>query len=119
MSAKSVIMRGDVRWASLAEPAGSSPGYRRPVVVVSADSFNASAINTVVVVAMSSNLDLERAPGNVAVSGDRSGLRKDSVVNVSQILTLDKRHLDDRVSTLDDATMGQIESGLRLVLDLS
>ncbi len=119
MSSKAAILRGDVRWPTLAEPVGSSPGYRRPVVVASADSFNASAINTVVVAAISSNLDRERAPGNVAVHGDRSRLRKDSVVKVSQILTLDKRHLDDRVTTLDDATMSQIESGLRLVLDLS
>jgi mRNA interferase MazF len=113
-----VIARGDVRWASLGEPAGSGPGYRRPVVVVSADSFNASTINTVIVVAISSDLALEQAPGNVFLPVGRSALSKDSVANVSQILTIDRRQLGDTVGSLDVETMNQIESGLRRVLQL-
>ena len=81
-----MIARGDICWVPLGKPSGSAPGYRRPVVVVSADSFNTSAINTVVVVAISSNLALEQAPGNVFLPMDRSNLSKDSVANVSQIL---------------------------------
>jgi len=113
-----VIARGDIRWASLGEPTGSAPGYRRPIVVVSADSFNASAINTVVVVAISSNLALEHGPGNVFLPTSRSKLSKDSVANVSQILTIDKRQLGEEVGSLDIETMNQIESGLRRVLQL-
>jgi mRNA interferase MazF len=113
-----VISRGDIHWASIGDPIGSSPGYRRPVVVVSADVFNASSINTVVVATISSNTDLDRAPGNVLLAKSRSGLRKDSVVNVSQIVTLEKRQLDERVAALDSETMTQIEFGLRLVLQL-
>ncbi len=113
-----MIARGEVWWAELAAPTGSGPGKRRPVVVVSADSFNLSRIGTVVAVAISSNLDLVAAPGNVAVPASRSGLPKDSVVNVSQIVTLDKRQLGERVGVLDHDTLDQIEAGLRLVLDL-
>jgi mRNA interferase MazF len=89
------------------------------VLIVSADSFNLSRIGTVIVVAISSNVDLAAAPGNVAVPAGRSGLPKDSVVNVSQIVTLDKRQLAERVGALDHDTLGQIEAGLRLVLDLT
>ena len=89
------------------------------MLVVSADSFNLSRIGTVVAVAISSNLDLAAAPGNVAVPASRSGLSKDSVVNVSQIVTLDKRQLSDRVSALDFDTLAQIEAGLQLALDLA
>lgn len=113
-----MIARGEVWWAELPAPTGSGPGKRRPVVVVSADSFNLSRIGTVVAAAISSNLDLAAAPGNVAVPASRSGLPKDSVVNVSQIVTLDKRQLGERVGALDRNTLAQIEAGLRLVLDL-
>ena len=113
-----MIARGEVWLAELPAPTGSGPGKRRPVVVVSADSFNLSRIGTVVAVAISSNLDLAAAPGNVAVPASRSGLPKDSVVNVSQIVTLDKRQLGERVGVLDHDTLAQIEAGLRLVLDL-
>ncbi len=89
------------------------------MLVVSADSFNRSRIGTLLAVTISSNLDLAVAPGNVAVPASRSGLSKDSVVNVSQIVTLDKRQLTERVGTIDLDTLAQIEAGLRLSLDLA
>ena len=113
-----MIARGEIWWAELPAPTGSGPGKRRPVLVVSADSFNLSRIGTVVAVTISSNVDLAAAPGNVAVPASRSGLPKDSVANVSQIVTLDKRQLAERVGALDYDTLDQIEAGLRLVLDL-
>ena len=113
-----VIGRGEIWWAELPAPTGSAPGKRRPVLVVSADSFNLSRISTIVAVAISSNVDLAAAPGNVAVPAGRSGLPKDSVVNVSQIITLDKRQLGERVGALDHDSLAQIDAGIRLVLDL-
>jgi mRNA interferase MazF len=113
-----VISRGDIWWAELPAPTGSGPSKRRPVVVVSADSFNLSRIGTVVAVTISSNVDLVAAPGNVALPQSRSGLPKDSVVNVSQIVTLDKRQVAERVGAVDNDTLGQIDAGLRLALDL-
>ena len=113
-----MISRGEIWWAELPAPTGSGPGKRRPVLIVSADSFNLSRIGTIVAVAISSNLDLAAAPGNVAVPSGRSGLSRDSVVNVSQNVTLDKRQLGERVGVVDHDTLAQIDAGLRLVLDL-
>ena len=113
-----VPARGEIWWANLPEPAGSGPGYRRPVLVVSADSFNLSRLNTLVGVAISSNVELAESPGNVELAGADSGLRRDSVVNVTQVLTLDKTRLDDRVGEVDAATMRRVEAGLRMVLGL-
>ena len=111
--------RGEIYWAELHEPAGSEPGYRRPVLIVSADSFNLSGINTVVVAAISSNTDLADAPGNVDLPASISTLRRDSVVNVSQVLTIDKTRVSDRAGSVDFPTMRRVEAGLRLVLDLN
>ena len=113
-----MILRGEIWWAELPAPTGSGPGKRRPVLVVSADSFHLSRIGTIIAVAISSNVDLAEAPGNVGLPAVRTGLPKDSVVNVSQIITLDKRQLGQRVATLDHDTLAQIETGIRLVLDL-
>ena len=110
--------RGEIYWAELREPVGSEPGYRRPVLVVSADSFNRSGLNTVVAVGMSSNTDLAEAPGNVELPANASGLRRDSVVNVSQVLTLDKTRIAGRAGAVDFPTMRRVESGLKLVLEL-
>ena len=110
--------RGEIWWANLPQPAGSGPGYRRQVLVVSADSFNLSHLNTVIGVAISSNVDLAESPGNVELTSADTGLRRDSVVNVTQVLTLDKTHVDDRVGGVDAATMWRVEAGLRLVLGL-
>lgn len=119
MTASSVPARGEIWWADLPEPAGSEPGYRRPVLVVSADSFNLSDLNTVVGVAISSNVDLAESPGNVELAAADSGLRRDSVVNVTQVLTIDKARLDDRAGEIDTASMWRVEAGLRLVLELA
>jgi mRNA interferase MazF len=113
-----VMRRGDIWWASLPEPQGSEPGYRRPVLVVQADDFNRSWIATVVVAVLTSNCALAEAPGNVLLKARRSGLRKDCVVNVSQVVTLDKRFLTKRVKALDRQTMVEVDNGLRLVLSL-
>src|SRR5207237_7430259 len=85
-----VVAQGDVCWASLPDPAGSGPGFRRPVVVVQGDAFNASRIATVVVVPLTSNLRWASAPGNALLSARRTGLSRDSVANVSQIVSVDR-----------------------------
>ena len=85
-----VIQRGEIWWASLPEPRGSEPGYSRPVLVVQADDFNRSRINTVIAVVITSNIRLAEAPGNVLLSRKATGLPKQSVANVSQLITLDK-----------------------------
>lgn len=110
------MQRGDIWWATLPEPAGSGPGYRRPVLVVQSDDFNRSRIATVVVAVLTSNVALAHAPGNVLLRARRAGLPKDSVVNVSQLLIVDKRLLIEKVRTLDPASMAEVDDGLRLVL---
>jgi mRNA interferase MazF len=95
-----VIAQGEVWWADLPDPVGSEPGFRRPVVVVQCNAFNRSRIATVVCVALTSNLRWAEAPGNVSLSARLTGLERDSVANVSQIVTLDKTHLTDRVGRL-------------------
>jgi mRNA interferase MazF len=113
-----VIRRGDVWWAGLPEPRGSEPGFRRPVVVVQADEFNASRIATVMVVPLTSNVRLAAAPGNVPLGARETGLRKASVANVSQVLTIDKAFLHDRVKALPARRLDEIDAGLRLALAL-
>jgi mRNA interferase MazF len=114
-----VIERGEVWWADIAPPAGSGPGFRRPVVVISADAFNQSRINTVLVAVVTSNVELARAPGNVSVLAGAVGLAKDSIVNVTQLTTLDKRQLTERAGRLDFQLLDELDSGLRLALALS
>jgi mRNA interferase MazF len=113
------MQRGEVWWASLPTPRGSGPGLRRPVVVVSADSFNTSAIRTVLVAAITSNERLAKAPGNVRLTRRQSGLPRISVVNVSQLLTLDKQFLAERVKALPSSVMLDVSAGLALVLGVS
>lgn len=110
--------RGEVWWAVLGQPRASEPGFPRPVLVVQSDRFNESAIQTVVVAAISSNLRLAEAPGNVRVRRAETGLPKDSVVNVSQVLTLDRSFLRDRSGILPARRMNTVAMGLRLVLGL-
>lgn len=112
------MRRGEIWWAKLPVPTGSEPGYRRPVVVVQTDDFNRSTINTVICVAITSNMHLAYAPGNVTLSARISGLRKPSVINVSQLITLDKGFFVKKVTNLNHHLMGQIDEGLRLVLKL-
>jgi mRNA interferase MazF len=113
-----VIERGEVWWASLPEPSGSEPGYRRPLLVVQADAFNRSRLQTVVAVVLTSNLRLVEAPGNVLVPAQASGLPKDSVASVSQVVTVDRDFLTERAGRLRGRTLEAVEDGLRLVLDL-
>lgn len=113
-----MIARGHIWWVDLGRPAGSEPGYRRPVLIVSSDDFNDSAIATVVVAAITSNLGLARSPGNVLLDADSSGLATESVVNVTQLATIDKQQLAEQVGSLDFAAVAQVEAGLRLALDL-
>jgi mRNA interferase MazF len=111
------LAQGQVWWASLAEPIGSAPGYRRPVVVVQGNRFNRSRIATVVVVPITRTLRLADQPGNVLLQGVGSGLPGDSVANVSQILTIDRSQLDELVSHLDDRLLDQILLGIQLLLE--
>ena len=110
------MKRGELWWASLSVPLGSGPGYRRPVVVVQANPLNQSRIATVVVATVTSNLSLAEAPGNVRVGKAESGLGKASIVNVSQLVTLDRSVLTERVRSLPAEVMRAIDDGLRLVL---
>ena len=112
------MQRGSIWWADLPEPVGAAPGYRRPVLLIQANAFTDSRIATVVVRIITSNLRLAAAPGNVLLSAVESGLPKDSVVNVSQIVTLDKQTLDEPIGQVSARTLTLIESGIRLVLDL-
>ncbi len=111
-----VIAQGEIWWADLGEPQGSEPGFRRPVVVVQADSFNRSRISTVVCVPLTSNMRWADAPGNVALDSSTTGLPKDSVANVSQIVTLDRDCLTDRVGTLAEAKRDLVLYGIDVVL---
>jgi mRNA interferase MazF len=113
-----VMQRGEIWWASLPEPLGSEPGYRRPLVIVQADSFNRSGIRTVLGVALTINLRLADAPGNVLLTSPQTGLPKDCVANVSQVVTANKSLLTERIGVLVPSLMERIEEGLRLVLDL-
>jgi len=111
-----VISQGDVCWASLRDPVGSGAGFRRPVVIVQGDSFNASRISTAVVVPLTSNLRLAAAPGNVALPSATTGLSKDSVANVSQIVAIDRESLTERVGRVTDTQLSRIMAGIDLVL---
>lgn len=113
-----VIERGEIWWADLPEPLGSGPGFRRPVLIVQADDFNRSRIATVIAVVITSNTRLAQAPGNVLLAKDATKLPKVSVANISQVVTLDKSFLTEKVSTLTPHLMAQIDQGLRLVLRL-
>jgi len=113
-----VIRRGECWWASLPEPAASEPGYRRPVLVIQSDDFNRSRIATVIVVVITSNLKLAEAPGNVLLPKKSTGLGRDSVANISQVVTIDKSFLTERIGAVPEHLLEQIEEGLRLVMKL-
>lgn len=112
------VRRGDIWWASVPPAVGSGPGYRRPVLVVQADEFNLSRIGTVIGLVMTSNLRLGGPPGNVELSPRETGLPKPSIANVSQIITVNRRFLTERVSRLGVRKLREVESGLRLALEL-
>jgi mRNA interferase MazF len=112
------MYRGEIWWANFPQPMGSEPGYRRPILIVSDDGFNRSEIKTIIAVVITSNLELAKAPSNVYLGKHQTGLPKDSVVNVLQVVTLDKGFLTDRVGTLERELMEMIDEGLRMVLYL-
>jgi mRNA interferase MazF len=113
-----MIHRGSIWWADLSSPSGAGPGYRRPILILQADAFNSSRIATVIGIAITSNLRLAAAPGNVLLPAAESGLPRNSVINVSQIITLDKDDLDEPAGTVSARILIAVEQGIRLVLDL-
>lgn len=113
-----MVARGEIWWADFGDSVGSEPGYRRPALVVSSDRFNRSRIPTAIVTAITSNLRLAAAPGNVELEIASTGLPKASVVNVSQTLVIDRSRLVEPVGILDSVAMNRVDDGLRLVLAL-
>lgn len=113
-----MIRRGSICWADLGEARGSKPAKRRPVLVIQSDPFNASRLATTIAAVITSNTALAAMPGNVFVPAAVSGLPRDSVVNVTAIVTLDKSDLDDEIGRLPSSLMDDIDRGLRSVLDL-
>ena len=112
-----MIQQGDIYWVDLGEPIGSEPGFRHPHVVVQNDVFNGSRIHTVVVCALTSNLQRAEAPGNVLLKPGEANLPKQSVVNVSRIFTVDKRQLEEKIGSLSTLRVREILDGIRLVLE--
>ena len=112
------MRRGEIWWASLPEPTGSGAGFRRPLLIVSANSFNDSGISTVVATVITSNLRLADAPGNVRLPVKGTGLAKVSVANVSQIITVDKTFLTERIGKLNPRLLAEVDAGLRIVLSV-
>jgi len=110
------VRRGELWWAELPEPTGTGPGHRRPVVIVQSDAFTASRIATVIVAAVTSRARLGAAPGNVRLPRGTSGLPRDSVVNVTQMLAIDRDLLVERAGVLDAQRLRELDDGLRLVL---
>lgn len=112
------MYRGEIWWASLPDPMGSEPGYRRPVLIIQDDVFTQSRINTVIVVVITSNTQLAEAPGNTLLQSKATGLPKDSVANVSQVFTVDKKFLVERIGMLPEYLQDKVDEGLRTVLYL-
>jgi len=113
-----VVQRRDVWWADLDPPQGSGPGFRRPILIAQADAFNRSRLQTVIAVILTSNLRLIDAPGNVLLTRKVAGLPKDSVANVSQVVTLDRELLLEKAGQVPAGVMAQVDAGLCLALDL-
>lgn len=113
-----MIERGGIYWVDLGDPRGHLPGKRRPVVVISADAYNASQLGTVVAAVITSNTSLAVLPGNVFLPASATGLPQDSVVNVTAIVTLDKADLDDPIDVLPSYLSDELDRGLRRVLQL-
>src|ERR1700686_54676 len=112
------MRRGEIWWASLAEPQGPGPGFRRPVLIVQSNELNESAIRTSICAAMTSNMRLAQAPGNVRVPRRVGRLPHESVINVSQLITLDKRMLTEKAGCLPAESLRDVEAGIKLVLAL-
>ena len=112
------MRRGEVWWASMSTPTGSEPGYRRPVLIVQSNAFTESRIQTVLVAVLTSNLDLAAAPGNLVIKRKQSGLTRDSVINVSQVVTLNKAFLTEKAGSVPQKLMNAVDEGLRLAMGL-
>ncbi len=112
-----VINQGDVYWVDLGEPSGSDPGYKHPHVVIQNNLFNRSQIRTVIVLALTSNLQRADAPGNVLLEKGEANLPKQSVVNVSQVFTVDRSQLDEHIGTLSAKRVREILTGIKLVIE--
>lgn len=113
-----VVARKEIWWADLEEPRGSEPAYRRPILVVQADAFNRSRLRTVIGVALTSRTRYLDAPGNVLLPATETGLPRDSVANVTQLVTVDEDYLAECSGQIPAVLMSRIEAGLRLVMDL-
>lgn len=113
-----VVRRGEVWWASLNYPRASEPGLRRPVIIIQSNEFNKSKINTCIAIVITSNIRLAEAPGNIYLPKKSTNLPKDSVANVSQIITIDKSFLSERVGKLNQKLLSKLSEGLKLVLEL-
>lgn len=113
-----MIGRGEIWWATLPAPIASEPGYRRPLLVIQSDDFNQSRIGTVISAVITSNIQLSDAPGNVLLSKKESGLPKKSVVNVSQLITVDKSFFTAKIGSIGALKLQEVEAGIRLVLSL-
>ncbi|MBI5181668.1 MAG: type II toxin-antitoxin system PemK/MazF family toxin [Nitrospirae bacterium] len=111
------IKQGDIFWVDLGIPGGSEPGYRHPHVVIQNNLFNESKINTVAVCAITSNIKRAKAPGNILLKKGEGGLKKDSVVNVSQVITIDKSDLIEKTGTLSQFRMRQVVEGIKLLIE--
>jgi len=111
------IMQGDIYWVELGAPKGSEPGYRHPHVVVQNNVFNASRINTVVVCALTTNLKRSQAPGNVTLDKGEANLNKKSVVNISQVVTINKSDLKEKIGSLSSNKVKKIVEGIKLLLE--
>ena len=111
------INQGDIYWIDFGTPEGSSPGYRRPHIVIQNNLFNASKINTVVLCAVTSNLKWAKAPGNVMLKKGEANLPKESVVNISQLVTVDKNFLVEKIGAVSAARIREINQGLSLLLE--
>lgn len=112
-----IIRQGDIFWVNLGSPKGSEPGYRHPHVVIQNDVFNASRINTVVVCALTTNLRRAQAPGNVTLNKEEANLAKKSVVNISQVLTVNKSDLKDKIGSLSSERTKEIIDGIKLLVE--
>jgi mRNA interferase MazF len=112
------MTRGDIWWVDLGIPFGSEPGFRRPVIIIQDDSFNDSNINTIIVVPLTTNLHLSEAPGNFLLTKKETALPKDSVVNISQLATIDRERFLKKVSNLKAKHLIKINEGIRLILSL-
>lgn len=111
------IKQGEIYWIELGDPDGAEPGYRHPHIVLQNNVFNLSRINTVVVCALTSNLRRAVVPGNVLLNKGEAGLKKDSVVNISQVVTVNKTDLIERIGVLSAARIKQIVAGLQLLIE--